>query len=152
MHVRCRQAIVTAQNGVLEVVKSGNGNNFAQYLAYAATPSWRGGHARYGSLADMATRQMSAYPPKADIRRHHRASLTQAPRKLVVNIRPGMQKKSPRNTPGFKTLKLNWSSLRELAKCLSGTRLEGLRGRKRNFLSKHCEFLGLLGQRFELLA
>jgi len=23
------------------VVKSGNGNNFVEYLAYAATPSWR---------------------------------------------------------------------------------------------------------------
>jgi len=41
MHVRCREAIVTFQNGVLEVVKSGNGNNFVEYLAYAATPSWR---------------------------------------------------------------------------------------------------------------
>ena len=41
MHVRCREAIVTVQNGVLEVVKSGNGNNFVEYLAYAATPSWR---------------------------------------------------------------------------------------------------------------
>jgi hypothetical protein len=60
--------------------------------------------------------------------------------------------KKPEGYPGFNTLKLNRSSLRELAKCLSGTRLEGLRARKRNFLSQHCEFLGLLGQRFELLA
>ena len=60
--------------------------------------------------------------------------------------------KKPEGYPGFKTLKLNRSSLRELAKCLGGTRLEGLRGRKRNFLRQHCEFLGLLGQRFELLA
>jgi hypothetical protein len=53
---------------------------------------------------------------------------------------------------GFKMLKLNRSSLRELAKCLGGARLDGLGGRKRNFLSQHCELLGLLGQCFELLA
>ena len=52
----------------------------------------------------------------------------------------------------FKMLKLNRSSLRELAKCLGGARLDGLRGRKGNFLSQRCELLGLLGQLFELLA
>ena len=53
---------------------------------------------------------------------------------------------------GFKMLKLNRNSLRELAKGLGCARLDGLRGRKRNFLSQHCELLGLPGQRFELLA
>ena len=80
-----------------------------------------------------------------------RRSLTQAVLLAVHRLRGGGEEKA-RGNSGFKTLKLNRSSLRELAKCLSGTRLEGLRGRKRNFLSKHCEFLGLLGQRFELLA
>jgi hypothetical protein len=54
---------------------------------------------------------------------------------------------------GFsRTLKLTQIRLRELAKCFIGACLEGLRGRKRNFLGERCEFFGLLGQRFELLA
>jgi len=63
-----------------------------------------------------------------------------------------MNAKKVRENLGSKMLKLNGSSLRELAKCLGGARLDGLRGRKRNFLSQHCELLDLLGQRFELLA
>ena len=75
---------------------------------------------------------------------------------LAVHRRRGgaqmnAEKKAQENS-GLKTLKLNRSSLRELAKCLGGTRLDGLRGRKRNFLSQRCKLLGLLGQRFELLA
>lgn len=137
MHVRCRQAIVTAQNGVLEVVKSGNGNNFVEYLAYAATPSWRAAMPLWVISGQSNTSSRFANPG---------ATQTRCP------YSSGNAEKKPEEYPGFKTLKLNRSSLRELAKCLGGTRLEGLRGRKRNFLSKHCEFLGLLGQRFELLA
>jgi hypothetical protein len=37
MHARYGQAIVTAQNGILEVVKSRQGNNFVRNLAHAAT-------------------------------------------------------------------------------------------------------------------
>ena len=61
------------------------------------------------------------------------------------------EKKAQENS-GLKTLKLNRSSLRELAKCLGGTRLDGLRVRKRNFLSQHCELLGLLNRRRKLKA
>jgi hypothetical protein len=75
------------------------------------------------------------------------------PLDLTSVLRPNqMSAEKARGDSGFKMLKLNWSSLRELAKCLSGTRFDGLRGRKRNFLSQHCELLGLLAQRFELLA
>ena len=63
-----------------------------------------------------------------------------------------MNAEKARGDSGFKALKLNWSSLRELAECLSGARFDGFRGRKRNFLSQHCELLGLLAQRLELLA
>ena len=137
MHVRCRQAIVTAQNGVLEVVKSGNGNNFVEYLAYAATPSWRAAMPLWVISGQSNTSSRFANPGAAQ---------------PCCPYSSRNAEKKPEGYPGFKTLKLNRSSLRELAKCLGGTRLEGLRGRKRNFLSQHCEFLGLLGQRFELLA
>jgi hypothetical protein len=50
------------------------------------------------------------------------------------------------------TLTFIRSSLRKLAERRGGTRLEGLYGRKRDLLSQRCEFLGLLGQRFELYA
>ena len=151
MHVRCRQAIVTVQNGVLEVVKSGKGNNFAQYLAYAATPSWRAAMplwviSGHSNTSDVRLPAESGHSPTSSRFANPGAAQTHCP------YSSGNAEKKPEEYPGFKTLKLNRSSLRELAKCLSGTRLEGLRGRKRNFLSKHCEFLGLLGQRFELLA
>lgn len=60
--------------------------------------------------------------------------------------------KSPRQTRASKNAELNQISLRELAKRLGSARLEGLDARKRDFLGQRCEFLGLLGQRFELLA
>jgi hypothetical protein len=71
-------------------------------------------------------------------------------RTIVLPLQP-FRKKAERNS-GLETLKFNRSRSRELAKCLSGTGLEGFSRRKRGFLSEHCECLGLLGQRFELLA
>jgi len=82
---------------------------------------------------------MSAFDPKRTLRNLTSMSDRSAQKKAQENL-------------GFKMLKLNRSSLRELAKCLGGARLDGLRGRKGNFLSQCCELLGLLGQLFELLA
>src|SRR6185312_2751779 len=107
---------------------------------------------RCGPLADKATRQMSALPAESGHSPTSSRFANPGAAQTHCLYSSGNAEKKPEEYPGFKTLKLNRSSLRELAKCLSGTRLEGLRGRKRNFLSKHCEFLGLLGQRFELLA
>ena len=80
---------------------------------------------------------------------YYRAALTQATRNPAAD--PTMQKK-PEGKPGLEDAVLNRIGLRDLAKCLSCAGLEGLSRRKRNFLSQHCELLGLLAQHFELLA
>jgi hypothetical protein len=61
--------------------------------------------------------------------------------------------RSPGDNPGFEECyRLERISSGELAKCFGEPCPEGLRGRKRYLLGECCEFLGLLGQRLELLA
>jgi hypothetical protein len=82
----------------------------------------------------------------------HKMRVIALPSAAQSCCRSSNAEKRPERNSGLMTLNLNRGSLRELAECLSGTGLEGFSRRKRGFLSEHYECLGLLGQRFELLA
>ena len=67
------------------------------------------------------------------------------------SLRPSAR--SPGDNPGFEECQsLERVSSSGLAKCLGNSRLERLHGSERDLLSQRCKFLGLLGQRLELLA
>jgi hypothetical protein len=71
---------------------------------------------------------------------------TAAPRRRQAARNPG-------DNPGFEErYRLERTRSGELVKCFGDPCLEGLRGCECDFLGQRCEFLGLLGQRLELLA